>query len=67
METVALKDIRTKGLQVLKTNLGSSAAFRFIQEINTGSVDYTKERKEWLKDESIDDIYLDIKARRNKQ
>jgi len=67
MKTVALRDIRSKGLQALKTNLGSSGAFRFIQEINTGSGDYTRERKEWLKDESIDDIYLDIKARRNKQ
>jgi len=64
MKSEALKDIRTKGLQALKTNLGSSGAFRFIQEINTGNGDYTKERNEWLKDESIDDIYHEIKANR---
>jgi len=66
MKEMAMNEIRHKGLLALKKALGSAGAIRFIQEINQGIGDYTKERETWLNNYSIDEIYEEIKLSRKK-
>lgn len=52
--------IRTLGLKALKDALGVVGATRFIQQYDTGSGDYTKE-KYTFEEENAEDIYSQLK------
>lgn len=51
-----LEKIRKDGLKALKDKLGVEGMIKFIQMYSNGKGDYTKERKELLKDITIEDF-----------
>lgn len=57
----ALAEIKTKGWMALVKELGHSGATKFILLYEPGKGDYTKERKELLKDITIDKMVSKIK------
>jgi len=58
-----LEVIRTEGLKALKEKLGIVGMIKFIQMYSNGQGDYTEERKELLKDVTIEDFENWLKAK----
>ncbi|MHA1156494.1 MAG: hypothetical protein ACTSQK_10340 [Candidatus Heimdallarchaeota archaeon] len=58
-----LNELRKAGIEVLKRELGVTDMIRFLQMFEKGEGDYTKERKEWLKELSIEEIAKEIKEK----
>ena len=56
--------IREKGFNALTKELGPSGMAIFIRQFDNGSGNYTEERKELLKDVTIDDIASSIRSRK---
>ena len=56
IEPTDLFQIRQLGLEVLSHELGPVAMIRFLQQYETGTGDYSKERHQWLDKITIDDI-----------
>jgi hypothetical protein len=56
--------IRKAGLVAISKELGPLGLVRFLQQFETGSGDYTKERSQWLGKMDIKDIVTEIKRRR---
>lgn len=54
-------EIRRTGIQVLTQNLGAVGMVRFLQQSDAGWGDYTKERKQWLDNPSLNEIAAGIK------
>jgi len=50
------EEIRTKGLSVLKRELGVAGMIRFLQQFDRGSGDWATERHKWADSLSWDDI-----------
>lgn len=48
--------LRKAGLDALAKKLGPLGMVRFLQQYESGSGDYTREREQWLKDVELDDI-----------
>jgi len=48
METKTLNEIHKEGIDALVKVLGPVDAARFLQIYDSGSGDYTEERKQWL-------------------
>ena len=63
-QTMSLKEVETTGLAVLARELGPVGLTRFLQLFETGSGDYTKERHQWLDDQSLDEVVERIEKRR---
>lgn len=57
--------LRKLGLEALTKALGPIGMARFLQQFETGTGNYTKERAQWLKDMDIKTIVKEIKDRRN--
>jgi len=55
-----LNNIRKKGYKALEEALGIVGMIRFLQQFETGSGNYTQDRKKWLDSLSIEDIVGDI-------
>ncbi len=49
--TMSLEEIRQQGVEVLSRELGPVGMIRFLQQYETGSGDYSKERHQWLTDD----------------
>jgi hypothetical protein len=56
IEPTNLYQIRQLGIEVLSRELGPVAMIRFLQQYETGTGDYSKERHQWLDKLTIDDI-----------
>lgn len=56
--------LRKAGLAAISKELGPLGLVRFLQQFETGSGDYTKERQQWLEKMDIKDIVSAIKHRR---
>ncbi|MHA1150819.1 MAG: hypothetical protein ACTSR8_21575 [Promethearchaeota archaeon] len=54
-------EIRKKGIEALSNALGPIGMVRFLHQFESGTGNYTKERKIWLKDYDIDTIIEEIK------
>ncbi len=50
------EEIRSKGLSVLKRELGVAGMIRFLQQFDRGSGDWATERHEWADSLTWDDI-----------
>jgi len=50
------EEIRTKGLAVLKRELGVVGMIRFLQELSPGKGDWAKERHKWVDQITMDDL-----------
>ncbi|MDR2904114.1 MAG: hypothetical protein LBU77_06375 [Clostridiales bacterium] len=60
-----LSTIRKEGYNALVERLGVAGTIAFLQQFENGSGDYTEERRETLKDETIESIVARIRARNN--
>ncbi|KJV08126.1 hypothetical protein [Methylocucumis oryzae] len=60
-----LKEISNRAQYVLIRELGVVDTLRFLNQFRAGSGDYTKEREELFKDESVKSIVAKIKSQRN--
>ncbi len=56
--------IRQLGIEALTQALGPVGMVRFLQQFDTGSGDYTRDRDELLGDSTVEDIFAQIKERR---
>jgi len=59
--------LRKLGLEALCKSLGPLGMVRFLQQYETGTGDYTKERDLLLKDTDIESIAVELKNRRKKK
>jgi hypothetical protein len=50
------EEIRSKGLAVLKRELGVEGMIRFLQQFDRGSGDWAKERHKWADQFTMDDL-----------
>lgn len=57
-------EINQRAKQALIHELGVIDTLRFLNQFRAGSGDYTAERAELFKDDSVDSIIAEIKARR---
>ena len=63
-EKMTAEQIRNRGLEALKQELGVVGMTRFLQMFETGHGDYTAERRQWLDHLTLDEIYSSIQAKR---
>ncbi|MBK8395516.1 MAG: hypothetical protein IPL26_09765 [Leptospiraceae bacterium] len=61
------QEILVYGYELLYKNLGPVDYTRFLQQIETGYGDYTKQRDGWLKKHSIDSIYSTLTAQKKRK
>jgi hypothetical protein len=54
--SLTLDEIRRKGLAALQKELGRAGTIRFLQQFETGSGDYARERHAWVDATSLDNI-----------
>lgn len=63
-EIQSLDKLNEEALRVLTRELGVANTARFIQQFTTGSGNYTEERRELFKDQTLDDLLDEIRRRR---
>ena len=56
--------IRERGIEALVKALGPVGMVRFLQQFEMGRGDYTRDREEWLKGLTVDQVVGEIKRRR---
>ena len=64
---LTLDQIRRKGLAALRRELGRAGMIRFLQQFETGSGNYARQRHAWLDQTSLDDIRAATHAKRGKK
>ncbi len=67
MQTLSPAHIRKLGLEALAKELGPLGMVRFLQQFESGIGDYTREREQWLKGASVQDVIEEIKVRRKEK
>jgi len=60
-----LSVIRQAGFKALTRELGAAGTILFIRQFENGYGNYTEERKELLKDVTLNDIVTSIKKRKS--
>ena len=66
-EHLTLSQIRTIGMEALLRELGPEGMIRFIQQYETGSCDYTHERRKGLPKRSVREVGAEIVTERQKK
>jgi hypothetical protein len=64
---LTLEQIRRKGLAALRRELGKEGMIRFLQQFETGSGDYARERHSWVDQITLDDIRRATNVKRTKK
>jgi len=65
---LSLEAIRKKGLQALQRELGRAGMICFLQQFETGTGDYARERHAWVDTTSLEELrQLDAARRRKKK
>lgn len=59
--------IRRRGLAALRRELGKAGMIRFMQQFETGSGDYARERHEWVDNTSLEEIRAAANGKRGKK
>jgi len=62
-----LDEIRRKGLEALRRELGRAGMIRFLQQFETGQGDYARERHSWVYRTSLDEILAATARRRRRK
>jgi len=62
----SLAQIRNQGIEALVKALGPVGMARFLQQFDSGSGDYTRERGQWLQSLTVQDVLKEIKIQRRK-
>ena len=65
VRTMSDNQIRKKGYEILSKKLGAAGLVRFLQQFDKGSGDYTNERHELHKDDTVQCVMARIKKRRD--
>jgi hypothetical protein len=65
--TLTLEQIRKKGLAALRRELGKAGMIRFLQQFETGTGDYSRERHTWTDRTSLDDIRAAAQGKRTRK
>jgi len=65
-QMMTLMQIRAVGLAALMRELGPVGMIRFLQQYETGSGDYSRDRHAWLDDLEATTIATEILAKQNK-
>lgn len=63
-QAMTLDELRERGMDALKRELGAVGMVRFLQQFERGKGDYSKERYETVGNMSVDEIAEDIHASR---
>jgi hypothetical protein len=63
-DVMTQEEVRTRGMDALKRELGTVGMLRFLQHFDRGKGDYTKERHRWLDRLAVDDVLGDVRALR---
>lgn len=58
-----INELQTEGWEALVSRLGVVEATRYILQYQSGKGDYTKERQNFFKDMSVEDIIADIRRK----
>jgi len=64
LETMTDEQFERHALEVLRRELGIDGLARFLRLDRSGSGDYTKDRLQWQKDLTVEQIVDSIKRRR---
>jgi hypothetical protein len=64
---LTLEQIRRKGLAALRRELGKEGMIRFLQQFETGSGNYARERHPWVDQTSLDDIRKAANGKRTRK
>ncbi len=65
--TRTLNEIRRDGLAALRRELGRAGMIRFLQQFETGSGDYARERHAWVDATSFNEIRTAARSKRSKK
>ena len=60
---LTLEQIRGRGIQVLREQLGIVAMLRFLQQTETGWGNYTEERHQWSGDPDLQTVVKEIQQK----
>lgn len=60
-------EIRSRGLKALAEALGPVGMVRFLQQLDTGSGNYTREREQWLRQATVQQVVEKIKRSQNER
>lgn len=58
-------ELKLKRFKAFVDAFGYADAIWFIQQVDNGSGDYTKERHQWLDQLTLDDIWADMQKRQS--
>ncbi len=61
------REIRQQGYKALIDALGVAGTLKFLQQLEVGYGDYTKERHQWLDKLTMDDFHNYVKPRKVEQ
>lgn len=64
LETRTISQISHRATRILFEKMGVVDTIRFLNQFSIGQGDYTKDRKEWLRDMSLDDVISQIRVER---
>jgi len=64
VENEPLAELRHRGIAALVQALGPVGMARFLQQFDTGSGDYTRDRHAWLPATSVEDLAEEIERER---
>jgi len=67
LQTKPLAEITHDAFRALSHEIGIVNTIRFINQFTTGHGDYTKERKEFFADMTLDEILSSIKRKNKKK
>jgi len=64
MDTLNPVELRTAGCKALADALGPLGMARFLRQFEQGNGDYTRDRKKWLRDQSLQTATRRIRSRK---
>ena len=59
-------ELRAAGYKALADALGPLGMARFLRQFERGNGDYTRERHQWLRDQSVKSVAQRIRARKKR-
>ena len=65
--TKTLEEIRRLGLAALRRELGKAGMIRFLQQVETGSGDYARDRHAWVDGASLDALRAAAAGKRTRK
>jgi hypothetical protein len=63
-DTLNPAELRTAGYKALAEALGPLGMARFLRQFERGNGDYTRDRKKWLRDQSVPPVAQRIRSRK---